>query len=61
MENRLDPVCGMELSPENAPERSAYEGHAYLFCSAECRNRFDQNPAEFADRTGVKSAGPEAA
>jgi YHS domain-containing protein len=49
----------MELNPENAPERSAYEGHAYHFCSEACRNKFDQNPAEFADRTGARSAGPD--
>jgi YHS domain-containing protein len=59
MDRTLDPVCGMELNPENAPERSEYEGRQYQFCSVQCRNKFDQNPAQYADRTGARTAGPD--
>jgi YHS domain-containing protein len=48
------------LNPENVEERSEYEGRTYQFCSAECRNRFDENPTRYADRAGAKTAGPEA-
>lgn len=60
MERTIDPVCGMELNPESAPERSEYEGRAHQFCSAACRNKFDENPARYADRAGAKAAGPDA-
>ncbi|HEX8558997.1 MAG TPA: YHS domain-containing protein [Pyrinomonadaceae bacterium] len=60
MEATFDPVCGMQLNPENAPERSEYEGRAYLFCSENCRNKFDENPAQYADRAGAKTSRPDA-
>jgi len=60
MDRTVDPVCGMELNPENAPERSEYEGRTYLFCSDNCRNKFDESPAEYASRAGARSAGPDA-
>jgi YHS domain-containing protein len=60
MERTVDPVCGMELNPENAPERSEFEGRHYLFCSETCRNEFDQNPAGYANRAGAKAPGPDA-
>ena len=53
MEATIDPVCGMELNPENAEERSEYMGRTYYFCSDECPNKFDENPAQNADRAGA--------
>ena len=60
MHTTVDPVCGMELNVENAEERSEYAGRTYYFCSDACRNKFDENPARYADRAGAKAAGPEA-
>jgi Cu+-exporting ATPase len=60
MNTTVDPVCGAELNVENAEERSEYAGRAYYFCSDACRNKFDENPARYADRAGAKAAGPEA-
>ena len=52
MEATVDPVCGMELSPENVGVRSEYGGRTYHFCSEQCRNRFDADPAQYAGAGG---------
>ncbi len=52
MEATVDPVCNMEVNPENAAEKSEYDGRAYYFCSAQCRNKFDENPAQYAGAGG---------
>ena len=41
-----DPVCGMEVAPD-APIRAEYEGQTYFFCSEECRQKFEAQPAAF--------------
>ena len=56
-----DPVCGMELNVENTEERAEFKGKIYYFCSDQCRNKFDQNPAQYASRAGGATAGPDAA
>ncbi len=48
-----DPVCGKVVDPEQAAIQSSYEGKTYFFCSAACKERFDQNPERYA--------GPEVA
>jgi len=42
-----DPVCGMDLGPEEAVGISEFMGGNYFFCSATCKQRFDQNPYEY--------------
>jgi YHS domain-containing protein len=42
-----DPVCGMILDDETAPEQSTYEGTTYYFCGESCKNEFDQDPARY--------------
>jgi Cu+-exporting ATPase len=44
----IDPVCGMEVNENNAAGKTDNSGQTYYFCSAECKNRFDINPAEYA-------------
>jgi Cu+-exporting ATPase len=51
-----DPVCGMELNAENAPERAEYGGRTFYFCSDACRNKFDGEPARYA---GAGAAGSD--
>src|SRR5918993_4317194 len=41
-----DPVCGMLLDPEKAPEY-AYRGQRYHFCSESCREQFRATPEYF--------------
>ena len=43
-----DPVCGMSVDPATAEYRSSYEGAAYYFCSAGCKQSFDQDPTRYA-------------
>jgi len=39
-----DPVCGMQVDPEHAAGTSEYNGEVVYFCSAGCKQQFDQGP-----------------
>jgi Cu+-exporting ATPase len=41
-----DPVCGMQVDPSLADAQMVYEGQAYSFCSAECLQKFRDNPQQ---------------
>lgn len=45
--NTVDPVCGMDVDPHTAKHRSSLHGHPYLFCSAGCRTKFDNDPSRY--------------
>ncbi|MCX7587804.1 heavy metal translocating P-type ATPase [Phenylobacterium sp. 58.2.17] len=42
-----DPVCGMQVDPATASERSAHAGETYFFCSAGCRTKFEADPKRY--------------
>jgi YHS domain-containing protein len=42
-----DPVCGMEVDPKTAANKSDYKGQTYYFCSPEDKKAFDQNPEKY--------------
>lgn len=42
-----DPVCGMLLDPEKAPEKYEYGGNRYYFCSRTCQAQFEAAPEYF--------------
>ena len=42
-----DPVCGMEVEPENAAGAWEHRGQTYLFCSRDCLDRFRADPERF--------------
>ena len=46
-----DPVCGMTIDSEKAAAQSSYQGQTYYFCSTQCKQRFDSNPAQYARAT----------
>lgn len=52
----VDPVCGMNIEPENAAGVSEYKGNTYIFCSEECKERFDENPGRYLGQHGERSA-----
>lgn len=61
-----DPVCGLNVDASRAQAASLvseYQGTAYYFCSAECRQHFVSHPGRYAGPVGgqaVKSPeGPE--
>ncbi|HEY5626394.1 MAG TPA: YHS domain-containing protein, partial [Nitrospira sp.] len=41
-----DPVCGMAVGPESR-HRFSHDGVEYRFCSAHCRQRFEQEPSRY--------------
>ncbi len=42
-----DPVCGMQLMPEDAVAESEYGGETFFFCSDECKDEFDREPERY--------------
>ena len=43
----LDPVCGMQIDPNNAAAQSTYQGKTYYFSSEKCKNSFDKDPEKY--------------
>ncbi len=48
----IDPVCGMEVSEEDAVATSDYKGQTYYFCSQDCKDTFDEDPEVYLGGTG---------
>jgi xanthine dehydrogenase accessory factor len=46
----IDPVCGMTVPATAASLPLAHDGVTYYFCSANCRRRFEQDPAAYAPK-----------
>ena len=42
-----DPVCGMEVSPDNAAATEEHNGTTYYFCSNDCAEEFRENPEDY--------------
>jgi Cu+-exporting ATPase len=51
----VDPVCGMDVDPAKAAYKSEYEGTTYLFCTKDCKTKFDAQPSRFVR----KGPGPK--
>ena len=51
-----DPVCGRELSEEQALLSTEVSGDRYLFCSELCRLLFSIRPGWFLERTEPRPA-----
>ncbi|MCH7495193.1 MAG: YHS domain-containing protein, partial [Candidatus Marinimicrobia bacterium] len=47
----IDPVCQMEVEPENAAGSSEYEGNTVYFCSDFCKEVFDKDPEKYPIET----------
>ncbi|MAT43730.1 MAG: copper-translocating P-type ATPase [Anaerolineaceae bacterium] len=43
-----DPICGMEINPEEAFASREHMGQTFYFCSENCVTTFDNNPHQFA-------------
>jgi Cu+-exporting ATPase len=43
----IDPVCGMEISREDAVGSYVHEGHEYFFCNPSCLENFRANPDRY--------------
>ena len=42
-----DPVCGMEIYPEDAAAQEAHDGRTFYFCSESCRQAFLADPHRY--------------
>ena len=42
-----DPVCRMQVDERQAAGTSEHEGETYYFCSARCKQQFDQDPTRY--------------
>ncbi len=43
----IDPVCGMEISREDAVGSCVYETQEYFFCNPSCLENFRANPSQY--------------
>ena len=44
---KKDPVCGMDVSTANGSITSSFEGNAYIFCSEDCKRKFEADPHQY--------------
>ena len=58
-QTQRDPVCGMDVDAQDAAAKSQHRGQTYYFCSESCKNKFEQNPEQYAKGQG-QSAGKTA-
>jgi P-type Cu+ transporter len=47
-----DPVCGMELEIARAAASTDYEARTHYFCSPQCKQDFERQPALYLGRPG---------
>jgi P-type Cu+ transporter len=52
-----DPVCGMDVQPEQAAGQSEFHGRTFYFCCPACKDKFDKDPERFAQQSGSAMAG----
>ncbi len=46
-----DPVCGMEIRPQDAAASEEHDGQTFYFCSTACRDAFRQDPHRYGHPT----------
>ncbi len=42
-----DPVCGMEIEQQDAVGSAEHQGVKYYFCSDDCKEEFEADPAGY--------------
>ena len=57
MATQKDSVCGMQVDEQKAAGESQYQGQTYYFCSQSCKQKFDQNPQQYADSSSQSQTG----
>ncbi len=43
----IDPVCGMEVDPQNPPFQILVQKKTYYYCSQACKYLFEREPGKF--------------
>jgi Cu+-exporting ATPase len=49
-----DPVCNMDVSPDDAAASYEYAGETYYFCSEKCRDQFQSDPKAVLEKRKKK-------
>lgn len=44
-----DPVCGMKIERRDAVAPAEFQGRTCYFCCEDCKETFQEDPAEYAD------------
>ena len=52
-----DPVCGKRFRASSSDVVSIYNGHAFYFCSQQCRTAFQAAPSAYAGAPPPKVKG----
>jgi P-type Cu+ transporter len=52
----IDPVCGMNVEPEEAAGESEFQGQTYYFCCEECKQLFDEEPTNYVTEETAEHA-----
>lgn len=47
----IDPVCGMEINPEDAYATEQHDGHTLYFCSKTCHDTYLNDPHRYGHPT----------
>ena len=58
-----DPVCAMDVDPDNAPAQSEHNGAKYYFCAPGCKTDFDGDTEKYLSTDYVQESmgdGPAA-
>ncbi|MGB2774588.1 MAG: heavy metal translocating P-type ATPase [Anaerolineae bacterium] len=53
-----DPVCGMDIEPQDAAASRAHMGQTFYFCSPKCVEKFDADPHRYAQATLAATETP---
>jgi Cu+-exporting ATPase len=56
----IDPVCGMEVTPEDAAGSYSYQGQHFYFCNKSCLERFQADPQAFLAPPSARAAAQPA-
>ncbi|MEZ5933083.1 MAG: heavy metal translocating P-type ATPase [Alphaproteobacteria bacterium] len=55
----VDPVCGMRVDAESAKHHTTFDGKDFYFCSARCREKFEQAPNDYLGERPAPEPMPE--
>ena len=42
-----DPVCGMQVTEDNAKATAEQDGQTFYFCSQQCADKFNRDPQQY--------------
>src|SRR6266498_2229278 len=54
-----DPVCGMEIEPQNAFAKREHMGQTFYFCSQSCVDQFDKDPHHYVLTSATTGFNPQ--